>query len=67
MIMKVPGGVESVNFNEDRFVGIITTNENLDRLKRCFDDNKLNPNKVFTHDQFLEYCKNKFMVGQKDS
>lgn len=63
---EVFGGVESVNFSEDRFVGIITTIENLKELKKCMKENNLDPNKVFTHYQFLDFCKEKF-ISQKIS
>lgn len=62
---EVFGGVESVNFDEERFVGIITTNENLEDIKKCFHDNSLDSSKVFTHQQFIEFCKSKFMSRTK--
>ena len=62
---EVFGGVESVRFDEDRFLGIITTNENINKLKKVMEDNHLDPNKVFTHDQFLEFCKSR--VGIKNN
>ncbi|MBR4262200.1 MAG: hypothetical protein IKQ35_02420 [Bacilli bacterium] len=54
---EVFGGVESIRFDEDRFVGIITTGENVEGLRTCMSENGLNPNKVFTHQQFLDMCK----------
>lgn len=59
---EVFGGVEGINFNEDdRFIGIITTDENLEDLKKCMKDNNLDSNKVFTHYQFLDFCKDRFI------
>lgn len=57
---EVFGGVEGVNLKEDRFMGLITTDENIDEVKALFRANGLEEGKVFTHDQFLEYCKKKY-------
>ena len=57
---EVFGGVQSIKFNEDRFVGIITTDENLGVLKECMRENNFDENKVFTHHQFIEFCNQKF-------
>lgn len=54
---EVQGGVEGVNLDEERFVGLITTKENIDEIKELFRANGLDEGKVFTHEQFLEYCK----------
>lgn len=62
---EVFGGVESIDFKDDRFVGIITTNENLETLKLCFDTNQLDSNKVFTHKQFINFCKEKWICDTK--
>lgn len=57
---EVEAGVSSVNFSERRFIGVITTIENKEKLRTVFVENNLDPSKVFTHDEFLGYCKNKF-------
>lgn len=62
---EVFGGVESINFNEERFVGIITTDENIETLKECMKENNFDPNKVFNHKQFIELCKEKFSTKNK--
>ena len=62
---EVFGGVESINFNEERFVGIITTDENIETLKEYMKENNFDPNKVFNHKQFIELCKEKFSTRNK--
>ena len=62
---EVFGGVESVKFDEDRFVGIITTKENIESLKKCMIEHNLDPNKIFTHEEFIEYCNKKFLNSAK--
>ena len=59
---EVNGGVSSVNFKEepDRLYGIITTTENISRVQNWCLENKIDINKVFTHDKFLEYCNKLF-------
>ena len=62
---EVFGGVESIRFDEKRFVGIITTEENITSLKRCMKENELDSNKVFTHTQFIDFCKENFKSNTK--
>ncbi len=59
---EVPGGVKGVNFREepDRLVGVITTNENLDRLRTLANTTGIDPSKVVTKEGFLELCKEKY-------
>ena len=64
---EVFGGVESIPFKEDRFVGVITTDENLDRLKKTMEKNNFDSNKVYTHDKFIEYCKKKYNNIENES
>jgi hypothetical protein len=60
---EVFGGVDGINFKteSDRFIGIITTNENLEILKKCCEENGIDSNKIFNHEQFIKYCKSKYM------
>lgn len=55
----VVGGVDSVNFKTqpERLYGIITTTENIERVKTWCAQNQINPNKVFTHQQFANKIK----------
>ena len=58
---EVDGGVSSVNFkSSDRLVNIITTKENINNLKNICKENNIDPNKVVTHDQFIELCRDKY-------
>ncbi len=54
---EVLGGVSGVNFSEKRFIGIITTEENKKRLRETLIGQYLDSNKVFTHEEFLNYAK----------
>ena len=64
---EVYGGVNSVKFTEPRFIGIITTNENLEAIKQCLKENGLDVNKAFTHQSFLDFCKQKYKSKEKES
>ncbi len=59
---EVPGGVESVDFikEPERLVSIITTSENIERLKKVAIETGIDPNKIVTHQQFLDRCKEKY-------
>lgn len=58
---EVFNGVNSIDFKkENRLVSIITTKENLNRLKKLVKENGLDENIVKTHEEFLEYCKEKY-------
>ena len=59
---EVLGGVSSVNFkNEpDRLYGIITTKENITRVKKWCLKYGIDHNKVFNHKQFLLNCEKIF-------
>lgn len=53
---EVYGGVDSVDFfkEPDRLVAIISTDENIDKIKQWCESYDLNKDKVFTHDEFLK-------------
>jgi len=57
---EVFGGVDGISFLEDRFIGIITTNENKSRIQTWLIENGLDASKVFNHNEFLEICKKDF-------
>lgn len=59
---EVPGGVQSIDFKEDddRFVGIITTEENKERIQKWLQEFGMNYKKIFTHLEFIEMCKDRF-------
>lgn len=58
---EVFNGVESINFKEDnRLFAIITTNENIDRLRKCAREVQIDENIIMTHEMFLDYCKEKY-------
>lgn len=52
----------SLNFYEEpnRLVAIITTSENLDRLKELARENGLNDDLIVTHNEFIQICKQKY-------
>ena len=56
---EVAQGVNGVNFvNEPkRLYGIITTPENIERVKEWCEQYSIDPNKVFTHNLFIEKYK----------
>ena len=53
--------IQSTNFREDpdKLVAIITTNENIDRLKKVAKENGIDENKITDHDSFIEMYKQK--------
>ena len=59
---EVPGGVQSIDFKEDddRFVGIITTEENKERIQKWLQEIGMDYKKIFTHLEFIEMCKDRF-------
>lgn len=59
---EVPGGVQSIDFKEDddRFVGIITTEENKERIQKWLQEFGMDYKKIFTHLEFIEMCKDRF-------
>jgi len=59
---EVPGGVESIDFrkNPERLISIITTNENIERLKKVAMETGIDPDKIVTHQEFLDRCKEKY-------
>ena len=63
---EVPGGVQSIDFKEDddRFVGIITTEENKERIQRWLQEFGMDYKKIFTHLEFIEMCKDRFKDSQ---
>ena len=63
---EVPGGVQSIDFKEDddRFVGIITTEENKERIQKWLQEFGMDYKKIFTHLEFIEMCKDKFKDSQ---
>lgn len=56
---EVAEGVDGVSFVDepDRLFGIITTPENIDRVREWCKQNSIDPNKVFTHSAFIEKYK----------
>lgn len=63
---EVPGGVQSIDFKEDddRFVGIITTEENKERIQKWLQEFGMDYKKIFTHLEFIEMCKDRFKDNQ---
>lgn len=59
---EVPGGVQSIDFKEEdnRFVGVITTKENKERIRKWLQEFEIDDKKIFTHSEFLEMCKDRF-------
>ena len=59
---EVNGGISRVSFidNPDRLINIITTKENKKLLQEVLIENNLDEEKVVTHDEFIELCKEKF-------
>lgn len=57
--LEVSGGVRGVNFIKEpnRLYGIITTPENIERVKAWCKESSIDPNKVYTHDAFIEKYK----------
>lgn len=66
---EVPGGVESINFKEenDRFVAIITTEENIERIQNWLKEFGMDDKKVFTHSGFIEMCKARYKEQENNS
>lgn len=58
----VNSGVDSINFREepDRLIAIITTNENIERLKKVAREAGIDERKITTHEAFLNLCKEKY-------
>ena len=59
---EVNGVISSVSFkdNPDRLINIITTKENKKLLQEVLIENNLDEEKVVTHDEFIELCREKF-------
>lgn len=59
---EVSGGIDSINFMKepDRLVAIITTKENIERLKKVALEVGIDEDKVVTHEEFLDKCKEKY-------
>lgn len=59
---EVYGGVKSINFtkNPEKLIGVITTLENKNIISKYLVESGLDKNKVFTHDEFVLDCINKF-------
>ena len=59
---EVPGGVQSIDFKEDdeRFVGVITTEENKERIQKWLQEFGMDDKKIFTHSEFIKMCKDRF-------
>lgn len=66
---EVPGGVQSINFKEEdnRFVGVITTKENKERVQSWLQGFEIDDKKVFTHSEFIEMCKDNFLAKEQIS
>ena len=56
---EVAQGVDGVSFKDEpkRLFGIITTPENIKMVKQWCKEYSINPNKVFTHNSFIEKYK----------
>lgn len=64
---EVSGGVNSINFQkEDRLIGIVTTNENIEILKNYCQKHNIDSNKVFTHRDFIVKCKKMFQTNENN-
>lgn len=63
---EVPEGVQSIDFKEedDRFVGIITTEENKERIQKWLKEFGMDDKKIYTHSEFIEMCKDRFKDSQ---
>ena len=59
--------ISSVNFtkNPEQLFGIITTPENIKRVKEWLEKSQLNPDLVYTHQDFLEVVKLKSSLEDK--
>ena len=60
---------QSFKFHDDpdRLMAIVTTSENLDRLKKVAREKGLDENIVVTHNEFIEICKMKYEDNKKIS
>lgn len=65
---EVSGGVRSISFKKEpeRLFGIITTEENIEKIKTACKRNGIDASKVLTHEQFIEYSKNILKVQERD-
>ena len=61
------GAVHFVSFREEpeRLLAIITTSENIERLKKVATESGIDENKIITHQEFLDLCKNKYNGFEK--
>lgn len=59
---EVSQGLSGVNFrqNPERLIAIITTQENKEIIQKFCLEYNLNPEKVFTHLEFIDVCQNLF-------
>lgn len=59
---EVKDGIARVSFIDkpDRLINIITTKENKKLLQKVLIENGLSEEKVVTHDEFIELCREKF-------
>lgn len=66
---EVYNGVAGVNFRDDpnRLVGIITTEENKERIQVWCREYQWNEQKVFTHEEFISKCREMFSIEQKQN
>ena len=60
---EVYQGVQSVDFKTEpeRFVGVITTAENKERIQGWLQEAGIDSSKVYTHAEFLDACKEKYL------
>ena len=65
---EVFGGVEGVDFRKEpnRLIGIITTNENKNRIRNWCNKYNLDSQKVFTHEEFIINCKKIFSNNKEE-
>ena len=60
-------GVDSIHFTEEpeRLIAIITAPENIERLKSVAKKSNLDEEKIMTHEEFLNLCKEKYKTSTK--
>lgn len=64
---EVAGGVNGVNFRDEpkRLVGIISTDENIDKIKEWCEKYGVDASKVRTHKEFVDFCKKTMVINSE--
>lgn len=59
---EVPGGVKSINFREnpERLIAIITSSENVEKLKKIASETGIDADKIVSPQDFLKLCREKY-------